>query len=365
MFEPATALMPPSASQDLAKAPTLLILGEAPGDEELAANSPFVGSAGRLLRNELLPSAGLDPSQWNFANVFLQRPPSNDIKNWTLTKTDYKRLFGTLPPNTPPPIAKRYLHPDHYWQLEELKARLEALRPSFIICLGATAAWAITGDARIASQRGTIFKTPWGSGIATYNPAAVLKEYSFRPFSWADLSKARLWLEDSLPEPTERKLWYDPTLQEIAFVYHKFRRDPSLVLGVDIETCPANDQITTISFGTPFESICIPIWDRYAEADSCNYWPTAKDELLAWRWIERYCNLPNPKVLQNGMYDMQYMLDAPIQLRLKGKIDDTAIMAHAQQPELRKDLGTLASLYLNEPSWKLMRQAAKDAKVDE
>ena len=86
---------------------------------------------------------------------------------------------------------------------------------------------------------------------------------------------------------------------------------------------------------------------------------------MAWRWVEKFCHLPNVKVLQNGLYDMQYMLDAPVELRLHGKVEDTAILQHAYQPELRTDLGSLASFYLNEPSWKQMRTSAKDAKADD
>jgi hypothetical protein len=70
--------------------------------------------------------------------------------------------------------------------------------------------------------------------------------------------------------------------------------------------------------------------------------------------------------MQNGLYDSQYLLDAPIDIRLRNWHDDTAILHHALQPELPKALGTLASLYLNEPSWKQMRTSKKDeAKADE
>ncbi len=344
---------------------TLLLLGEAPGAEELASGLPFTGAAGRLLRDVLLPQAGLDITQWNITNVFTASLPPNDLKSWTLTKTDYRRLTGAPPPNSPPPLSKRYLHPDHHWHLHELASRLATLQPDFIICLGATAYWAITGASGIANGRGTIFRTPWGAGIATYHPAAILREWSMLPFAWADLNKARQHLEGTLPAPLRRTLWYNPTLQEIAQVYHRFRAHPEWTLGVDIETAPSTAQITTISFGTPTESICIPLWDRYAVRGAENYWPTVAEERAAWRWIERFCQLPNPKVFQHGIYDLQYMLDAPIQLRVAGRVEDTAILAHALQPELQKSLGTLASLHLNEPSWKQMRAAAKDQKQDE
>jgi hypothetical protein len=69
--------------------------------------------------------------------------------------------------------------------------------------------------------------------------------------------------------------------------------------------------------------------------------------------------------MQNGLYDMQYLLDT-LDLRVLNVVHDTAIMQHTLQPELPKALGTLASLYLNEPLWKQMRESAKDDnKADE
>ena len=345
---------------------TYLLLGEFPVSEDLRSRTPFMSSAGTLLRKDLFPNAGLNYHEWHKLYVFQETPPKGDLKNWTLNKTEWKRSLGGSPPDNPPPLAKRYLHPDHYWQLEELKTRLDELQPDFIICLGATALWAVTGEYGIANFRGTIFPTKWGSAIATYHPAAVQREWSFRPICWADLSKAALWLRGELPAPLRREIWINPTWEEIDAVYQTFLANPSWTLGVDIETCPSIDQITTISFSTPTLGICIPIWDRHAaDPAQASYWKTPQEEVRAWRWIERFCKLPNPKVAQNGLYDTQYCLDAPVELRFRNLCDDTAILQHSLQPELPKALGFLSSLYLNEPSWKQMRGQAKDAKVDE
>ena len=342
----------------------MLILGEAPGADEERKGKPFVGAAGKLLTDNLLPAAGLTIEHFHVLNTFTKRPPENNLKLWTRTKTELKKA-GIDWQRCGPPLAKRYLHPEHHWQLAELSSRVSLLKPDLIICLGATALWAITSEGSIGNARGNIFPTQWGSGIATYHPAALLRQWSNLPLTWADLTKASLWIEGTLPKPLSRRLWINPTFAEIANVYALFARNPSWTLGVDIETAPATGQITTISFATPHEGICIPIWDRHAAADACCYWPTDAEEVKAWRWIARFCELPNPKVLQNGLYDMQYMLDAPLELRMRNVADDTAILQHALQPELPKALGTLASLYLNEPSWKQMRASAKDAKADD
>lgn len=342
--------------------PVLVLLGEAPGSEEESKGLPFVGPSGTLLRRTLLPLAGLSADDFHILNVFTDRPPGNDLTAWTANKTELKKL-GQKPVGSP--LNKRYLLAEHQRHLAELDTRLRELKPDLIIALGGTALWALSGDGAIGTHRGTFLRTPYGLAIATYHPAALLRQWSNLPLAVADLRKAAGHLAGTLAAPLKRKVCINPSWQEMLEVYTAFRANPTAVLGVDIETAPAIDQITTISFGTPELCICIPLWDRHGGPDAHNVYATAKDEVRAWRWIERFAKLPNPKVMQNGLYDSQYLMDAPIDIRLQSWYDDTAILQHSLQPELPKALGTIASLYLNEPSWKQMRTGAKDAKADE
>lgn len=334
-----------------------MVLGEAPGAEEEATGVPFVGSSGKMLRETLFPQAGLNIDAFHILNTFVQRPPDNNLDLWTANKTELKKL-GLVPQGAP--LKKRYLLPEHRWQLEELDTRLRELKPDLIIAMGATALWAISGESAITTYRGNFFTSRYGTAIATFHPASILYQWSQMPLVWSDLNKVRKWLEGSLTPPVKRRLWINPTFSEIANVYALFNRNRQWQLGVDIETSPKIGQITTISFSTPNEGICIPIWDKNAAAAKCNYWLTVEDEYKAWLWVKRFCELPNPKVLQNGLYDMQYLLDAPMEIRVWHVVDDTAILQHSYQPELPKALGTLSSIYLNEPSWKQMRTQDKD-----
>lgn len=346
----------------------LVVLGEAPGSDEERTGIPFVGQAGKTL-DELMREAGLDRREWHVLNTFIERPPENDLRDvrWTLNKTEYRREFGCNPPSSPPPLKKRYLRPEHHWQLAELSERLRAIQPDLILAMGATALWALTAQDAITSYRGNFFLSPFGSAIATFHPAAVLYMFQNRPVLWADLVKVRKWLDGTLMPPMKRRLWFDPSFEEIETVYKSFRRRPLDLLGVDIETAPSIAQITTISFSTEREGICIPFWNKdELVRERQNYWARVEDERIAWRWVEKFSLLPNPKVCQNGLYDSQYLMDAPLDIRLRNYRHDTAIMAHSYQPELQKALGFLSSIFLNEPSWKQMRQSAKDVnKADE
>jgi hypothetical protein len=248
--------------------------------------------------------------------------------------------------------------------VEQTEELLKSLEPDLVVALGGKALWMLTGDDRISLFRGTFFMSRMGPAIATFHPAAILREYKMLPIAAMDLKKVRHHLSGTLPPPIKRRLYLNPTFAEIEQVWQMFALHPEWQLGVDIETAPSLAQITTVSFSTPSLGICIPFWDHKAPPGRRNYW-NLHDEIEAWYWVRKFAQLPNPKALQNGPYDMQYLMDGPLDIRLAGRYDDTSLMQHTYQPELRKDLGTLGSLYLNEPSWKQMRSSSKEIKADE
>jgi uracil-DNA glycosylase len=343
----------------------LLIIGEAPGEDEERTGVPFVGASGKLLDN-LLALAGLSRNQFNVTNVFTERPPGNDLKtHWTSTKTELKKAGYSMAARLPP-LNKRYLLPEHEHHIARLHAEIDQLNPTFILMLGATALWAVTGESRIGQNRGTILALPGGrTGLATFHPAMVLRQWDQRPLVWADLSKAAKHLAGTLTPPIMREFCIDPTFDEIEHVYDRFWNNPQWDLGVDIETDPRIGQITTISFCTPALGICIPFYNKATLPEMCNYWHTAAEEAKAWRWVQRFGALPNKKVGQNFLYDHQYLLE-DLDLRIHNLCDDTSILQHCLQPELPKALAVLASLYINEPAWKFMRESSKDDnKADE
>jgi len=343
---------------------TLLIIGEAPGEEEIKQQRPFVGPSGELLER-LLVISGFRREQFHITNVFTERPPGNDIKQWTITKTELRKL-GFSETDRLPQLQKRYLHPDREPELSRLRTELSQIKPDLTIALGGTAVWALTGDGRITQSRGVLWDTDYGGrAIATYHPAAILRQWDLRPLAWADLRKAKRWLDGTLEPPLNRSIYINPTEEELSYVYREFTKNETNLLGVDIETAPGCDQITTVAFATPTLGVCIPVWDRYTLPALCHSYADVSGEAARWEWVRRFCQLPNPKVMQNGLYDMQYLLDT-MDLRVHNVVHDTAILQHTLQPELPKALGTLASLYLNEPLWKQMRESAKDDnKADE
>jgi DNA polymerase len=133
----------------------LMLVGEQPGDEEDLQGRPFVGPAGRLLR-ELLDEAGLAPAQ-----VFM----TNAVKHFFFEPRGKRRIHKT-------PL-QRHIAACHAW----LEGELARVHPAVIVTLGATALAAVHGGKiAIATARTRKLASPEGTPIvATYHPSAVLR----------------------------------------------------------------------------------------------------------------------------------------------------------------------------------------------
>jgi uracil-DNA glycosylase len=140
----------------------VMFVGEQPGDKEDVAGAPFVGPAGQLLDRALM-AAGIDRSKVYVTNI---------VKHfkWKRTLTS-----GQAP-------SKRRLHdkPNAYevtackpW----LEAEIRAVQPKIVVCLGATAAQGLLGNAfRVTRQRGEFFPSELAPLItATVHPSSILR----------------------------------------------------------------------------------------------------------------------------------------------------------------------------------------------
>jgi uracil-DNA glycosylase family protein len=132
-----------------------MLVGEQPGDQEDRAGRPFVGPAGRLLR-ELLDEAGLGDER-----IYL----TNAVKHFKWRPRGTRRIHDK--PNWSEVTACGY------W----LEQELVAARPALVVCLGATAAQALVGkSARVGALRGSPVELPSGlPALVTIHPSAVLR----------------------------------------------------------------------------------------------------------------------------------------------------------------------------------------------
>ena len=133
----------------------LLLVGEQPGDEEDIAGRPFVGPAGKVLR-EALRRAGIDASQ-----VYM----TNAVKHFRFEPRGKRRIHKTP--------AQRHVEACRTW----LDAEIDAVRPVIIVALGSTAVNAVTGWRGTLAQarEGTLPMRGTAAVVATHHPAAVLR----------------------------------------------------------------------------------------------------------------------------------------------------------------------------------------------
>jgi uracil-DNA glycosylase len=349
----------------------IAIVGESWGQQEVIYKRPFVGAAGDELTRQL-GEAGIltgPKESWYkqrgevvyLTNVFNFRPSenSNEIEELCCKKKE-------LPKDYAYPMLKQnhYVKPEHLWVLDRLKRELEELKPNIVIALGNTACWALLHKTGIDKLRGAITPcvlVPGLKVLPTYHPSFILRgRYDRRPMTIMDLAKAKQHAEFGEIRRIPRTLWLEPSIADLEEFEHRFL-EPCEQFAFDIENPKdeADGQISCISFATSFDcGIVVPFFDRRRAAYS--YWATQAEEIAAWRWVKRQLESPKLKVGQNGIYDIAHL--ALARCRVRNYSDDTMLLHHSLQPEEKKGLGVLGSLYSDERAWKTDFKRKADSK---
>ena len=161
----------------------VLVIGEAPGEEEDNSGLPFVGQAGQLL-DKMLAAIQLDRNRNCYiANVVKCRPPYNrDPKQ---EETEACKSF--------------------------LDAQINILKPKLILALGKVAVknlLNIPEEFSLNKYRQKIFEYNHVPMIVTYHPSALLRNIKFKKPAWEDLKFFKAELEKIEPD-------YNKNYQEV------------------------------------------------------------------------------------------------------------------------------------------------------
>lgn len=309
----------------------IMLVGEAPGREEEVAGEPFVGNAGRILDSRL-HSVGINPADCIFTNMCKYRPPNNELVRWFDPKTGAPGKEVTE-------------------GLVELREEIEAADPTVIVALGNYPLWALTGKTRpwnskknsdtklpygytgISDWRGSIIEGYEGRKVvAAYHPAAVARKWPWRVYLDLDLKRA---LEQSLfsgIRRPSRKIIVDPDGQSRAEYLRQWLETGSILYS-DIEYI--RDRLLCISFcQNSGETIVIP---------------TRNSSDITF--VRSVLESGLPLAFQNAMYDCS-VLEYWYKIRCyEHLVYDTMLASHAAYIELPKDLGTLCSIYTEQPCY--------------
>ncbi len=366
--------LPPFGAWAGPRNPKILFIAEAFGEGEDSTRQPFSGEAGKefwRMLGEANPDCESELHAWvtakhkfglawirdrhtwmtaaniAFTNVLNLRPPGNKIPEICVKKSELPDDYNI------PPIAKGlYLHPQYLPELDRLFAEIIQSKPNLIVALGNTACWALLRSTAISSIRGTTTEFPIGDKrwkiLPTYHPAGVLYNWSWRPIVITDLMKA--FREGEFPEirRPERYILINPSLYDVELWISNTLRKGTCFLGCDVET--SLGMIDTIGFArSKDDALVIPFgphrrkrgnnfittWPIRDDQKVVSYW-TEEEERQVWRHIIRLLESPIPKVFQNGMYDLQYLMRMGIFPNMTNS-EDTMLLSHSLFPEMRRD----------------------------
>jgi DNA polymerase len=145
----------------------VMMIGEAPGEQEALLGRPFVGRAGKNL-DEFIAASGLSRGEMYVTNVVKFRPTrisaSGRVVNRAPTQEEIQ-LF-----------------------LPFLKKEIALARPKILVTLGNVPLKALLGPgAVIGEMHGTLLDTPYGRLFPMYHPASLIYNPALRDAYAADM----------------------------------------------------------------------------------------------------------------------------------------------------------------------------------
>lgn len=148
--------------------PTILIVGEAPGEQEDQQGKPFVGRSGELLENMLKAIGHARDTSVFITNVVKCRPPAN-------RNPREEEILACAP---------------------YLNRQIELLAPKVVLAMGRFAAHALLDtDAPLQALRGSAHTLALAGKelpvVVTYHPAYLLRRPVDKRLAWEDLKRLR------------------------------------------------------------------------------------------------------------------------------------------------------------------------------
>lgn len=141
----------------------LMIVGEAPGFNEDKQGEPFVGDAGQLL-DKIMEAINFKREDIYIANILKHRPPNN---------------------RDPKPEERQR-------SLPYLLRQIELIDPKLILCVGRISATTLLNDdTSLGKLRGKFHSFHGRELLATYHPAALLRNQKWKRPTWEDVQLLR------------------------------------------------------------------------------------------------------------------------------------------------------------------------------
>jgi DNA polymerase len=175
---------------DPADSTGMVLVGEAPGAEEVRLGHPFVGRSGQLL-DKLLARAEIVRKKCLIANVFRYQPPGNKVDHFFISRraADQQGIgiaeqYGRF--------GSAFCRAEFAGELEHLQKTLTDYRKKkngkiAVLALGRTPMWALTGENGLLEKIGKPLPCRLVEGvevIPTFHPSFILRGNWARQDEW-------------------------------------------------------------------------------------------------------------------------------------------------------------------------------------
>lgn len=311
----------------------IMLIGEAPGEDENRTGKPFVGYAGRTL-DKLLHQAGVSRQECLVTNIAREKPPGNKIGYF------YEDKGMTIPK----PVLREWL--------VLLKSEIEMYRPNIIVTLGATALYEICKLKGIKAWRGYLTKSTLVPGVKvlpTWHPQKVNYEWKLHFETIMDLRKAVQNSETPDFPVDNRVLESSPSLSEFLDYLDYLEHKHTGHIAVDIETVSPGSHVDIMGIAeSPDHSMSMKIVSGRKPVFS----PDSETKL--WQALSRVLS-KKPLIMHNGSYDAAVLWHNN-GIYCRNFNADTMIATHICWPETPRSLAFLTSICLNVGSWKHLSQ---------
>lgn len=160
----------------------VMLVGEAPGEQETLQGRPFVGKAGKNL-DEFLELAGLERSQLYVTNAVKFRPTKRSAAGRTVNRPPTREEVSLFLP----------------W----LRREIELVAPEVIVTLGNVPLRALTGPKAVIGDVHGAFQNADGLRLyPMYHPASLIYNPALRPVYAEDIRRLSAHLRAENPEKT-------------------------------------------------------------------------------------------------------------------------------------------------------------------
>jgi DNA polymerase len=292
----------------------LLILGDAPGEDDNLQLLPFVGRNGEYL-NYLLNLVGINRDDCRIAHVCNYQPKGND----------FKLLHGS------PQLSEGRA---------EIITYLREHPPKVILALGDVALNLLTGQHSSWKWRGSVLKYATSLVIPSIHPMYAFKDGQVPAILEFDLRKTKRILDNGYTVPNH---YFDTQFESSERDTLLARVRAAKFISLDIESIRKTTHLLCIGVGlSGTDAVCIR--NDYSLAQGCD--PAFK------QIVDDVVDAATSITFHNGLFDTEV-------LRLNGisipneKYDwDTMYAQRVIAPELPIGLDFCTSIYTDEPYYK-------------